>query len=132
MVLEDRPVCRLSTRPKTKGIVGTVASENSPESTAATMSGLLSAISENRDREAFRDLFDHFAPRIKGFFSRQGTNADISEEVVQETFVNIWKKAHLFDPTKASVRTWVFTIAGNRQIDMIRKTRRPEPARSGA
>jgi len=37
------------------------------------------------------------------------------------------KKANLFDPTRASVATWVFTIARNRRIDALRKARRPEP-----
>lgn len=39
----------------------------------------------------------------------------------------VWKKAHLFDPARASVATWVFTIARNRRIDLLRKARRPEP-----
>ena len=39
----------------------------------------------------------------------------------------IWHKAHLFDPARASVATWVFTIARNRRIDIARKDRRPEP-----
>ena len=39
----------------------------------------------------------------------------------------LWHKAHLFDPTRASVATWIFTIARNRRIDTLRRTRRPEP-----
>jgi RNA polymerase sigma-70 factor (ECF subfamily) len=39
----------------------------------------------------------------------------------------LWQKAHLFDPARASVATWVFTIARNRRIDVLRKARRPEP-----
>jgi RNA polymerase sigma-70 factor (ECF subfamily) len=39
----------------------------------------------------------------------------------------LWLKAHMFDPTRASVATWVFTIARNRRIDALRKSRRPEP-----
>ncbi len=39
----------------------------------------------------------------------------------------IWQKSHLFDPTRASVATWIFTIARNRKIDALRKQRRPEP-----
>ncbi len=41
--------------------------------------------------------------------------------------VTVWKKSHLFDPARASVSTWVFTIARNRRIDLARKERRPEP-----
>ena len=39
----------------------------------------------------------------------------------------LWQKSHLFDPTRASVATWIFTIARNRRIDVARKARRPEP-----
>ena len=39
----------------------------------------------------------------------------------------MWNKAHLFDPTRASVATWIFTITRNRKIDALRKQRRPEP-----
>jgi RNA polymerase sigma-70 factor (ECF subfamily) len=39
----------------------------------------------------------------------------------------LWRKAHLFDPARASVATWIFTIARNRKIDALRKQRRPEP-----
>ena len=38
-----------------------------------------------------------------------------------------WHKAHMFDPARASVATWIFTIARNRRIDALRKQRRPEP-----
>jgi RNA polymerase sigma factor (sigma-70 family) len=39
----------------------------------------------------------------------------------------VWHKAALFDPGRASVATWIFTIARNRRIDALRKARRPEP-----
>ena len=41
--------------------------------------------------------------------------------------VTLWNKAHLFDPSRASVATWIFTIARNRRIDILRKENRPEP-----
>ena len=39
----------------------------------------------------------------------------------------VWNKAHLFDPTRASAATWIFTIARNKKIDALRKQKRPEP-----
>ena len=39
----------------------------------------------------------------------------------------VWRKAHLFDPSRASASTWIFTIARNKKIDAIRKQNRPEP-----
>ncbi|WP_051202761.1 sigma-70 family RNA polymerase sigma factor [Sediminimonas qiaohouensis] len=84
-------------------------------------------IRETGDTRAFAELFQHFAPRIKGFLIRSGANETLAEECTQEVMATIWQKSHLFDPTRASVATWVFTIARNRKIDALRKQRRPEP-----
>lgn len=51
----------------------------------------------------------------------------MAEECAQEVMATLWHKAHLFDPSRASVATWIFTIARNRKIDILRKQRRPEP-----
>lgn len=85
------------------------------------------AVRDTRDRNAFARLFSHFAPRVKAFLVKSGMSADFAEECTQEVMATLWHKAHLFDGTKASVSTWIFTIARNRKIDMIRKQRRPEP-----
>lgn len=87
----------------------------------------LLAIRDAQDQAAFAALFRHFAPRIKSFLLRSGASASFAEECTQEVMATVWRKAHMFDGTKASVSTWIFTIARNRKIDMIRKTRRPEP-----
>ena len=84
------------------------------------------AVAESRDKEAFKRLFNYFAPRIKGFCQNNGSTSDRAEEVVQEAFVNIWRKANLFDPKKASAGAWIFAIARNSRIDLIRKENRPE------
>jgi RNA polymerase sigma factor (sigma-70 family) len=87
----------------------------------------LLAIRDHQDQVAFAALFRHFAPRIKAFLMRAGMTPSFAEECAQEVMATVWRKAHLFDGTKASVSTWIFTIARNRKIDMIRKSRRPEP-----
>lgn len=51
----------------------------------------------------------------------------MAEECAQEVMATVWHKSHLFDPSRASVATWVFTIARNKRVDMLRKQRRPEP-----
>ena len=84
------------------------------------------AVADSRDRKAFKQLFDYFAPRIKGFCQNNGSTADRADEVVQEAFVNVWRKASLFDPKKASAGAWIFAIARNSRIDLIRKENRPE------
>ena len=84
------------------------------------------AVAESRDRKAFKLLFDYFAPRIKGFCQNNGSTSDRADEVVQEAFVNVWRKAKLFDPGKASAGAWIFAIARNSRVDLIRKENRPE------
>jgi RNA polymerase sigma factor (sigma-70 family) len=84
-------------------------------------------IRDNGDKKAFAELYEHFAPRVKGFLINSGADNSMAEECAQEVMVTLWHKAHLFDPSRASVATWIFTIARNRKIDILRKQRRPEP-----
>jgi RNA polymerase sigma-70 factor (ECF subfamily) len=84
-------------------------------------------VRDGRDREAFAALFTHFAPRIKGYLMKSGADATTAEECAQDVMTTLWRKADQFDPTRASVGTWIFTIARNRRIDMLRKDRRAEP-----
>lgn len=84
-------------------------------------------IRDQRDQQAFAELFDFFAPRVKAFLMRAGADASLAEECTQEVMATLWQKAHLFDPSRASVSTWVYTIARNKKIDQLRKQRRPEP-----
>ena len=62
------------------------------------LSRLLAAVGKDRDTEAFTLLFELLAPRIRAFVARSGDS--FADDVVQETFVNIWKKAHLYDAEK--------------------------------
>ena len=94
---------------------------------AAGWLDLMVRIRDARDESAFVDLFAHFAPRVKGFLMRSGTDPALAEECAQEVMATVWHKSHLFDPTRASVATWIFTIARNKKIDVLRKQRRPEP-----
>jgi RNA polymerase sigma factor (sigma-70 family) len=82
---------------------------------------LVQKVAGNRDREAFGRLFDHFAPRINAYLLRLGTDNGSAEELAQEVMVTLWRKAALFDRTKSSVATWLFRIARNRRIDVLRR-----------
>jgi len=87
----------------------------------------VNAVRDNKDKAAFAELFGYFAPRVKSFLMKSGASPDLAEECTQEVMATLWNKAHMFDPVKASVSTWIFTIARNRKIDLLRKQRRPEP-----
>ena len=89
--------------------------------------GLLAKVRDHQDRAAFAQLFRHFAPRVKAFLMKSGAGAALAEECAQDVMATLWQKAHLFDPSRASVATWVYTIARNRRIDALRKARRAEP-----
>jgi RNA polymerase sigma-70 factor (ECF subfamily) len=88
---------------------------------------LMLRVRDGQDRAAFAALFRHFAPRVKGFLIKSGAGAALAEDCAQEVMAVLWQKAHLFDPARAAVSTWVFTIARNRRIDALRRSRRPEP-----
>jgi RNA polymerase sigma-70 factor (ECF subfamily) len=98
----------------------------SQQMTPRDLNALLIAVAGRRDRSAFAALFDHFAPRVKAYLLRLGASPALAEDLAQEALLSLWRKAHMFDPAKASAATWLFTIARNLRIDTIRRERRPE------
>ena len=100
-----------------------VSSRKAPEE--LSMETLLRRVAENGDRRAFSEIYTYFAPRIKGFLMRGGANAEEAEDLAQDAMVKVLNKAHLFDATKASASTWIFTIARNARIDAIRRAAKP-------
>ncbi len=111
--------------PKVRRFEGKPVSQKDPEISQETRWML--AVRDTRDRDAFGALFDHFAPRLKGFIMRTGSSAHNAEEIVQDVMLTVWRKAHMFDPHRAQVSAWVYQIARNRQIDIARKYNRPIP-----
>jgi RNA polymerase sigma-70 factor, ECF subfamily len=88
---------------------------------------LISAIARDKDRRAFAELFEFFAPRIKSFMRRSGVSEAIAEELAQEAMMTVWRKAPLFDPTTTGAAAWMFTIARNLRIDAHRREKRGAP-----
>jgi RNA polymerase sigma-70 factor (ECF subfamily) len=87
---------------------------------------LVRAIATLRDREAFKDLFNFYAPRIKTMLMRGGAAGEIAEDLAQETLIAVWRKADSYDPQRATVSAWIFTIARNLRIDRFRKDQRAQ------
>lgn len=98
---------------------------NSAVPTPPDWNALLCAVA-TKDRAAFEKLFRHFAPRVKSYILRLGSNDAAAEEIAQEVLVTVWRKAEQFDPSRAAASTWIFTIARNLRIDRFRKENRPE------
>jgi RNA polymerase sigma factor (sigma-70 family) len=99
---------------------------------ASELDELVLQVGRSRDREAFVRLYRHFAPRVKAYLLRLGADDATAEEATQETMLSLWRRADSFDPSQAGAGTWVFTIARNRRIDLIRRERRPEADASAA
>ena len=89
------------------------------------MADCIRAIAERKDRNAFEALFRFYAPRLKAVLIKGGAGVQEAEEVMQEAMVLVWRKAEQFDPSKASASTWIYTIARNRRIDLLRREKRP-------
>ena len=79
------------------------------------------AVATRAERPAFAALFRHFAPRIKGFLVRSGSDEALAEELTQEVMVVLWRRAASFDPARAQLSTWLYTIARNLRIDHHRR-----------
>jgi RNA polymerase sigma-70 factor (ECF subfamily) len=86
----------------------------------------LVAVGRRRDREAFAALFRFFAPRLKSYFLRLGSQPRQAEDLVQEAMLRIWERASLFDPGRAQASTWIFTVARNLRRDALRGERHLE------
>lgn len=62
-------------------------------------------------------LFEQYSRLVLGTAYRILGDANEAEEVVQDVFLYLYRKAHCFDPSKGSVRTWVLQIAVSRSLD---------------
>jgi RNA polymerase sigma-70 factor (ECF subfamily) len=96
------------------------------EATRARLDELIEVIARSADRAAFAELFGHFAPRVKAYMIRLGADDRAAEDLTQETLLTVWRRAASFDRRQAGAATWIFTIARNKRIDLIRRERRPE------
>jgi RNA polymerase sigma-70 factor (ECF subfamily) len=83
--------------------------------------GLLLRIAEHQDRTALAALFNLFGPRIKSMMLKLGASEALAEDLVQETFLSVWRKASLFSSQRGAASTWIFTIARNLRIDQLRR-----------
>src|SRR3954452_2165960 len=75
---------------------------------------------------ALATLYDRHADAVYAAACRLTSDRQVAEEVVQETFLALWNRAELFDPSAGSLAAWIHTIARNRTVDRLRAAgRRP-------
>ena len=93
----------------------------------STWDDLLVRVGRDRDKSAFKQIFGYFAPRVKSFLLRFGTDMSLAEEIAQEAMIMVWRRAETYDPRQSGASTWIFTIARNKRIDRLRRENRPLP-----
>jgi RNA polymerase sigma-70 factor (ECF subfamily) len=69
----------------------------------------------------FTSFYQQMSPRIFTYLLRLCRKQHLAEELLQETFLAIYKNMHTFDPKQASAKTWAFAIATNKFRDQQRK-----------
>ena len=77
------------------------------------------------DRDAFARVYASTSAKLFGVCLRILRERETAEEVLQETYLTVWSKAHQFDPDRASPITWLVTIARNKALDRLRASRGP-------
>ena len=77
------------------------------------------------DRDAFARVYASTSAKLFGVCLRILRERETAEEVLQETYLTVWSKAHQFDPDRASPITWLVTIARNKALDRLRSSRGP-------
>ena len=84
---------------------------------------LMIRVRDYRDELAFSDLFDFIAPKIKSYYMQNNVSSEIAEELTQEVLSTVWTKSDKYESSKSAVSTWIYTIARNKRIDLLRKNK---------
>ena len=80
----------------------------------------LVALLRQKDNHAFSYLYEHYSGALYGVIRQIVTDTELANDVLQETFVNIWRRMDSYDPDKGRLFTWMLNIARNAAIDKIR------------
>lgn len=88
--------------------------------TAALSDAGVAAALVARDAAAFDGLYRALAPGLRRFTRSIIRDADLAEDVTHDAFIELWERPERFDPAKASLQSWLRTIAHRRAIDRIR------------
>ena len=115
--------------PRASGANAKAAAYSAVTFEAADVSACVIAIARERSRSAFAALFVAFAPRVKAYLLRHGVPPQTAEELTQDVFFAVWRKADQFDPLRATASAWIYTVARNLWIDGLRRERRPGDGR---
>ena len=76
---------------------------------------------QNQDENAFSDIYEYYSGALYGVILRMCKDEEISENLLQDTFMTIWDKAHTYDADKGRFYTWAYRIAKNKALNFLRK-----------
>jgi RNA polymerase sigma-70 factor (ECF subfamily) len=93
---------------------------------------LLQQLASEPTGEGLRELYRRYGGELYGFAFNALGDRGLAEEVVQDAFTSVWRHAAEFDPERGSFRTWLYSVARNRIIDLRRRAAaRPRLADNG-
>lgn len=81
---------------------------------------LMNRVKESRCETSFQQLFNLYFGKVVSYLKKAGIEEQKASDMAQEVFVNIWRKADLFDSEKGSFKVWLFTIVRNLKFDHFR------------
>lgn len=90
---------------------------------------LVQGLQEGNEK-ALSTLYDNYSPALYGLILKIVRDDAIAQDILQDCFVKIWKKAQSYDPSKGSFFTWMLNICRNKSIDSLRKTERIEKGKN--
>ena len=100
------------------GALRPLRGEGTREPTAAELLGRVAL----GDEDSFSRLYDETAPLLFGLIRRVVRDVAMSEEVLQEVYVEVWRQAMRFDARRGTARGWLCTIAHRRAVDTVRSS----------
>lgn len=80
----------------------------------------LVSLLKDRDSKAFGYLYDHYSGALNSIILQVVNDVELANDVLQEVFINIWRKIESYDQTKGRLFTWMLNIARNASIDTLR------------
>ncbi|MEO0526362.1 MAG: RNA polymerase sigma factor [Bacteroidota bacterium] len=78
---------------------------------------------QNDNKSALFELYNRYSGALYGVVLRICGDENKAEDLLQETFLKIWQKIHLYDPDKGRFFTWAYRIAKNTTLNALRNTK---------
>ena len=86
---------------------------------STTEQNIVSLLKEG-DKKAMSLLYDNYSAALLGVIKKVISDDDFAQDVLQESYIKVWKNAKSYNPEKAKLFTWLYRIAYNTAIDKVR------------